>query len=117
MSTTTSRDRYLRRKYGITEDEYKRLAKFSGGRCWGCGDKPKPGRNLHVDHDHRTRQVRALLCWQCNQLLRTYATPERLTGLADVADRGTEFVHHIIGHNGNCAPAKRRKKKGKQVSA
>ena len=112
-SPKSSRDRYLRKKYGITQDEYDVLLKRMDGTCWGCGNPPKEGRNLHVDHNHKTRRVRALLCWPCNQLLRTYATTERLIGLAGVSQHGEATVRHLLGHGGECAPAKRRKKKGK----
>lgn len=107
------RDAYLLRKYGINEDEYQRLLAVSGGKCWGCGNPPKEGRNLHVDHDHKSRLVRSILCWPCNQLLRSYATPDRLRGLAYVADHGTDIVRETLGHAGKCAPMKRRKKRGK----
>ena len=45
-----------------------------GGLCAICGQPPKPdgvraaGR-LHVDHDHVTGAVRALLCNECNRAL------------------------------------------------
>ncbi len=36
------------------------------GRCDMCGDLPPDGASLHVDHDHATGVVRALLCPPCN---------------------------------------------------
>jgi hypothetical protein len=36
-----------------------------GGGCAVCG-KPDPE---HVDHDHRTNEVRGMLCFNCNQAL------------------------------------------------
>ncbi|HEX2040479.1 MAG TPA: endonuclease domain-containing protein, partial [Acidimicrobiales bacterium] len=39
------------------------------GRCAICKRKPTKGISLHVDHEHRTRRVRGLLCFRCNNAL------------------------------------------------
>ena len=57
----------LKRKYGITAKEYEALFKRQGGVCAICGRPPKT-RRLHVDHCHRTKVVRGLLCFRCNRL-------------------------------------------------
>lgn len=62
----TPRDAYLRRTYGITEAQYLELLDHQGGACAICGRKPAPGKNLHVDHNHRSGAVRGLLCMTCN---------------------------------------------------
>ena len=67
-----ARDRYLQRKYGITLADYDRLFAAHDGGCWICGRKPKPGRNLHVEHDHKTGRVRGLACWRCNSGLQHF---------------------------------------------
>lgn len=64
----TTRDRYLQRKYGITEADYEKLLAIREGRCWICLSPPK-ARRLHVEHDHKTKRVRGLTCWRCNALL------------------------------------------------
>jgi hypothetical protein len=67
----TQRHNYLKRKYGITEQDYENLLAAHDGGCWICGRKPKPGgRRLHVEHDHKDGRVRGLACWSCNQALR-----------------------------------------------
>ena len=66
------RDLYLRRKYSLTLAQYRKMLKLSPhgpGTCWITGRKPKPGRVLHVDHDHRTSRVRGLLCYWANHRL------------------------------------------------
>lgn len=60
-----NRDNYLKKKYGITEKDYNILLKKNNGGCWICGRKPKK-RRLCVDHNHKTGQVRGLLCYKCN---------------------------------------------------
>ena len=79
------RDRYLRRTYGITADEYELLLAAYDGGCWVCGKKPKVGqRRLHVEHDHKTGRVRGLACWSCNKGLATYKDdPAILRSAAD----------------------------------
>jgi hypothetical protein len=46
------RDKYLRQKFNITEQEYNQALKEQDGRCKGCGYLPTT-RSLHVDHDHQ----------------------------------------------------------------
>lgn len=64
------RDTWLRRQYGISEDEYKARLKEQRGRCKICGSKDPRGRAgstyFQVDHDHKTGAVRGLLCAPCN---------------------------------------------------
>lgn len=63
----TKRDKYLKLKYGIGEKEYLDMFGYQGGVCCVCNRPPKPGKNLHVDHDHKTGEVRGLLCYYCNR--------------------------------------------------
>lgn len=64
-------DKHLRRKFGISAEEYMLLLDEQDGRCKIClrtpeevGDKGCP--RLAVDHDHETGAVRGLLCRPCN---------------------------------------------------
>ena len=52
--------------YGITPDEYKLMHEKQGGKCAICNEVPKTKRLLHVDHCHKTKKVRGLLCSGCN---------------------------------------------------
>src|SRR3979490_391570 len=52
------------RKYGLTPEQYQRMVDESNGLCIVC--KLAPARGLYVDHDHRTKKVRGLLCSNCN---------------------------------------------------
>ena len=60
---------HLKRKFGITPEDYERRLAQQGGGCAVCGRAPKPGKSLHVDHDHETGYVRGLLCFKCNAAL------------------------------------------------
>ena len=67
-----------------------------GGLCAVCGDEPPPGgikasSRLHVDHDHATGKVRALLCTRCNRGIGYMRDRPGLLGLAvDSMERGAE---------------------------
>jgi hypothetical protein len=53
----------LRKRYGMTYEEYKNMLKNQNNRCAICGALSE---DLHVDHCHETGLVRALLCETCN---------------------------------------------------
>lgn len=59
----STREYHLRRRYGITGDEYQELVDARGGLCALCQERPAQ----HVDHDHVTGRVRGVLCSCCNQ--------------------------------------------------
>ena len=60
------REAHLRRTYGITSAEFERRLLAQHGRCKICRtNTPSRGR-FHVDHDHVSKKVRALLCSRCN---------------------------------------------------
>ena len=69
------RDQMLRRSFGITKKEYDAMLAAQGGVCAICKQPEilrthRNGSNalrfLAVDHDHKTGQVRGLLCSGCN---------------------------------------------------
>lgn len=58
-------------KYGLTLEQYEQMWADQRGVCALCEREPKPDSTgcatiLHVDHDHVTGRVRALLCKDCN---------------------------------------------------
>jgi len=57
------------RRFGLTEDAYSDLLAAQGGGCAICGNVTTDSggrKNLSVDHDHVTGEVRGLLCHSCN---------------------------------------------------
>jgi hypothetical protein len=60
-----ARDQHLRRKFGITLSDYQAMNAAQNGLCAICG-KTNGKKELLVDHNHETRQVRQLLCTGCN---------------------------------------------------
>ncbi len=53
-------------RYGLTVVEYDAMLEAQGGLCAICGKKEPADRNMAVDHDHETGQIRSLLCTPCN---------------------------------------------------
>lgn len=60
---------HLKRKFGLTPEQYDAMLQAQGGRCAICRRRPTNGISLHVDHEHRTKRVRGLLCFRCNNAL------------------------------------------------
>lgn len=57
----------LKKKYGMTKDQYDELSSRQNNRCAICTvHRDKCHNGLYVDHDHKTGKVRALLCRHCN---------------------------------------------------
>lgn len=57
----------LKLKYGITGNVYDFLLKGQDYLCRICHKTPEEnGKDLSVDHDHSTGDIRGLLCQKCN---------------------------------------------------
>ncbi len=59
------KEHYLKIMYGVTKEEYNKMYKKQGGVCAICRTKSKV-KALSVDHNHKTGEVRKLLCNKCN---------------------------------------------------
>lgn len=68
-SMKDQRAKGLKHTYNMTLDDYQDLFLRQFGLCAICSNAPKNGKNLHVDHDHKTGKIRGLLCQHCNQML------------------------------------------------
>jgi hypothetical protein len=64
------RNKYYIKHYGISLETYNKIFETQSGSCAICG-KPQNHfrRRLAVDHDHKTKQVRGLLCSYCNRAI------------------------------------------------
>ena len=86
----------LKRKYGITPEDYERMLSFQNKCCAICltsdPSKAAPhGKSVYfcVDHDHSTGAIRGLLCFQCNLaigMLETTANTDRAARYLKDAD-------------------------------
>jgi recombination endonuclease VII len=55
----------LKKQFGITSAEYDEMFVAQNGGCAICGQQDSV-RALHIDHDYKTKKVRALLCSRHN---------------------------------------------------
>jgi hypothetical protein len=68
----SKRHYYLKRKYGITEQQYDEMLAFQNFGCAICKSvhtKCSGTKRLVVDHCHTTKKVRGLLCSSCNKAI------------------------------------------------
>lgn len=102
-----SRNRQVKAKYGITWEERQALLAEQGNKCANpaCPNTEPGGQwnEWHIDHDHKTGEVRGLLCNGCNVALGILDdSPTRIRGLADYLDTGHGKLHteHPTSDNG-----------------
>lgn len=71
-------------KYGIGVEEFSALSEAQNHQCKICGRSASACRGgvLAVDHDHYTKNVRGLLCTQCNTAIGSLQDSPELLELA-----------------------------------
>ncbi len=88
---------HLQKTYGITISEYDAILASQGGRCAICrGGTSK--RHFAVDHDHKSRTIRGLLCGRCNSGLARFMDSTVNVGRAYkyLRDKGSA-VERVLG--------------------
>lgn len=85
----------LRKQFGATIDDYMTLWNLQGGRCATCLERLEfRDKTTHLDHCHRTGQVRGLLCRGCNQAAGCVKDSSgTLRRLADYLEQHTGIDH------------------------
>lgn len=77
----------LKRDFNLTPEQYNELYTTQSGCCQICGiHQSDSDKRLAVDHNHNSKQVRGLLCQQCNTALGSFR----------VDDVGTELLIRAI---------------------
>ena len=79
-------DRIRLNKYGITGEEFRTILKQQGSKCPICNRDIS--KNLSVDHNHLTGEIRGLICNNCNLAMGNAGdSPKILRALADYLER------------------------------
>jgi len=70
---------------GFTKKQWEKMFDSQGRVCAICGsDSPHHKKGWQLDHCHKTKVVRGLLCSSCNRVLgHAWDSPERLRSAAD----------------------------------
>jgi hypothetical protein len=100
-----SREYHLRRRYGITGItgiQFDEMFAVQDGQCAIC----REGKAEHVDHDHLTGAVRALLCFTCNVALGN--VKDRL----DILESAADYLHEWARRQAPVANSWRHVRKG-----
>lgn len=85
----SERDKAHKNRYGIDLSQRAAMLEEQGGRCRLCAapvvfGKPSKTGGAHLDHCHRTGQVRSVLCGKCNMSLGFFGDdPKRLRAAAE----------------------------------
>lgn len=87
---SVSRSYHLKRKFGITTEQYDELLRNQSGRCALCPKTPEDeGQALAVDHDHKTGEIRGILCRYCNhRVIGRHRDADLLRRMADYIENG-----------------------------
>ncbi len=56
---------HIKRTYGLIKEQYETLLESQNNKCKVCGEQKS--YKLNVDHCHKTRRIRGLLCSKCNR--------------------------------------------------
>ena len=94
--TFPSREATLQKKYNITEEIYNKILLAQNGVCSICHNHQRY-KHLAVDHDHKTGQVRGLLCENCNRGLgRFFDSHLRLRRAADYIEKALKVYSEVM---------------------
>lgn len=93
----------LKKVYGITEEQYTELLEKQKNCCAICHRHESEFKiNLSIDHNHKTKEIRGLLCTYCNhRVIGRHVDGEKLRKMADYIEQGTGWF----------VPEKKRQKK------
>lgn len=79
----------IKRLYGISQAEYEELLEEQGGKCAICRRHHSEfTKRLSVDHDHKSLEIRGLLCHFCNsRFLGRHSDPTLFRQAADYLEK------------------------------
>lgn len=61
------RRKHLKLNWGLTIADYDEMLENQNGQCAICGTEDFGSKRGAVDHNHKTGEIRGILCSKCNQ--------------------------------------------------
>lgn len=88
------REYHLKRLYGITNDQYQELLEKQDHKCFVCQKHETEFKTkLAVDHNHKTGEIRGLLCNYCNhRIVGRNTDPEIMRRVYEYLSQGTGWI-------------------------
>lgn len=76
------------KKYGLTEAQFQEMLLLQENKCGICRKFLEKEHEQHIDHNHKTGQVRMVLCPKCNTGLGNFQEIPELLEIAAAYLRG-----------------------------
>ena len=76
------RRRLIEKKYGLSYKDWEGLWYSQDGRCAICDKFIDDLKDICIDHNHKTGEIRGLLCKECNLGIGCFLDDPELTKLA-----------------------------------
>lgn len=87
----------LKKRYGMTNQQFdERLAKQGGG-CAACGVTEMVGKWWHVDHDHACCPTNARSCGRCIRGILCHPCNTALGSAGDSIERLEQLINYLKG--------------------
>lgn len=85
------RKSHLRRRFDISLEQYNQMLEEQNGCCAICErHRSEFNKEFAVDHNHKTGEIRGLLCTNCNyRLVARHTNGDLLRRIADYIEQGT----------------------------
>jgi hypothetical protein len=81
-----ARSFWLNRRYRVDAAQVAWMVLQQGGVCALCTS----GKPEHVDHDHRTKRVRGILCFNCNRGLGKFGDD------VELMSRAVDYLESVV---------------------
>jgi DNA-directed RNA polymerase subunit RPC12/RpoP len=96
----------IKYKYGLSKEDYDELLASTGGDCVICTRNFTPNNPPVVDHDHKTGEIRGIICRYCNhRVVGRHRDPDLLL-------RVSEYLRPP--HTGHIVPARKKTRRRKK---
>ena len=77
---------YIKSVYNLSHEDWLKILENQNGKCPICGKKFTDPRKVYIDHHHKTKKIRGLLCPKCNTAIGFLNDDPKLTA------RATEYL-------------------------